>query len=179
MIHNYYYSQDGQSRHGPVRPDELQKIGLTRETLIWREGLPGWVRAGDLAELAGLFSTLDPFDRPSYMHPKPASAEQSGVVRPNDYMKQTNALAVMSLVCGILAMITSCFLVGLLLAIPAVGFGHLAWRQIFQTGQSGPGLALAGLITGYIAIGISLLLLFLFFSPRSLVVLGNVSQGGA
>lgn len=178
MIHNYYYSQDGQSRHGPVRPDELQKIGLTRETLIWREGLPDWVRAGDLAELAGLFSTSGPFYQPSYGHPTPASAGQYDVVPPN-YMKRTNAFAVTSLVLGILGLVTSCFVVGLLLAILAVGFGHLAQRQIFQTGQPGYGLAMVGLVTGYIATGISLLILFVFFLFPVLIELRNISRGGS
>lgn len=60
----------------------------------------------------------------------------------------TNGLAVASLVFGILGFIT------LITSIPAVIMGHIARRQIRAAdgAQRGDGLALAGLITGYLIV---------------------------
>ena len=61
--------------------------------------------------------------------------------------RRTNGLAVASLACGV-GQIFFWFLA----AIPAVVLGHMARRQIRQTGEDGAGLALAGLILGWIGI---------------------------
>ena len=59
----------------------------------------------------------------------------------------TSSLAVAALVCGI----AEFFTLGLT-AIPAVILGHMARGQIRRTGEHGSGLALAGLILGWVAI---------------------------
>ncbi|MGH3291309.1 MAG: DUF4190 domain-containing protein [Trebonia sp.] len=59
----------------------------------------------------------------------------------------TNGLAVGSMVCGI----AEIFTLGLA-AIPAVILGHLARGQIRRTGERGDGMAIAGLILGYLGI---------------------------
>ena len=69
---------------------------------------------------------------------------------------RTNGLAVAALVCGI-----ATFVIGLTF-VPAIVCGHLARRQIGRTGERGDGMALGGLILGYVggAIFIAALLLF-------------------
>jgi Domain of unknown function (DUF1707)/Domain of unknown function (DUF4190) len=64
-----------------------------------------------------------------------------------------NGLAVASLACAFAE-----FLVGPLAAIPAIVFGHLARQQIKRSGEQGAGLALAGLILGWTALIIGILL---------------------
>jgi hypothetical protein len=59
----------------------------------------------------------------------------------------TNGLAIASMVCGIAEIPTLGFA-----AIPAVILGHLARAQIRETGQRGDGMAVAGLVRGYLAI---------------------------
>jgi hypothetical protein len=59
----------------------------------------------------------------------------------------TSGLAVGSLVCGI----AEFFTLGLA-AVPAVILGHMARAQIRQSGERGDGMAVAGLILGYMAI---------------------------
>jgi hypothetical protein len=66
----------------------------------------------------------------------------------------TNSLAIASLACG-----AGQVLVGPLSAIPAVVLGHMARRQISETGEEGAGLALAGLVLGYI--GVAMIVLFI------------------
>ena len=61
----------------------------------------------------------------------------------------TNGLAIGALVCGILELFTLGFA-----AIPAVILGHLARTQIRRTGERGDGMAIAGLVLGYLGIGI-------------------------
>jgi hypothetical protein len=68
----------------------------------------------------------------------------------------TNGLAIASLVCGVGA-----FIIGLSF-IPAIICGHIARRQIRRTGEQGGGLALAGLILGYVGGALFILLLLVF-----------------
>jgi hypothetical protein len=62
-------------------------------------------------------------------------------------LPRTNQMAVASLVCGF-CQIFLWFVAG----IPAIVFGHVAHRQIRQTGEAGSGMATAGLIMGYIGV---------------------------
>jgi Domain of unknown function (DUF4190)/Domain of unknown function (DUF1707) len=61
----------------------------------------------------------------------------------------TSGLAVGALICGI----AEVFTLGLA-AIPAVILGHLARQHIRRTGERGDGMAIAGLVLGYLGIGI-------------------------
>jgi Domain of unknown function (DUF4190)/Domain of unknown function (DUF1707) len=67
-------------------------------------------------------------------------------------VRPTNQLAIAALVCGC-AQVFFWILTG----IPAVILGHIARRQIRETGENGDGMALAGLILGYVGIGLSVL----------------------
>jgi uncharacterized membrane protein len=60
---------------------------------------------------------------------------------------RTNPLAVGALACGVAG-----FFTGGLTSIPAVVMAHVARGQIRRTGEQGNGLALAGLILGWVAI---------------------------
>jgi uncharacterized membrane protein len=65
----------------------------------------------------------------------------------------TNSLAVASLVFGIAEFFTAG-----ITAVPAVVLGHKARRQIRLTGEQGSGMATAGLVLGWAAIGLFALL---------------------
>jgi len=64
---------------------------------------------------------------------------------PAYYQAPTNTLAILALVFGFL------------FPIAGIICGHLARRQIKTTGESGDGLALAGLILGYVLTGLTVL----------------------
>jgi Domain of unknown function (DUF4190) len=66
--------------------------------------------------------------------------------------RPTNQLAIAALVCGCAQLFFS-----VLTGIPAVILGHIARRQIRETGENGDGMALAGLILGYVGIGLSVI----------------------
>jgi hypothetical protein len=60
---------------------------------------------------------------------------------------KTNGLALASFACGFAQ-----FIFGPPAAIPAIVFGHVARHQIKRTGEQGAGLALAGLILGWVTV---------------------------
>jgi competence protein ComGC len=72
---------------------------------------------------------------------------------------KTSGLAIASLVLGIVSIVLLC--VGPLFAIPAIICGHIAYSRIKRSPGllSGGGLALGGFITGYVSLGLCLLLL--------------------
>jgi hypothetical protein len=78
--------------------------------------------------------------------PPPAAAPAPPAVGRPTFVKSsppTNGLAIASLVVG-------CLWIGWIGSLLAVVFGHVALNQIAHTGQSGRGIAIAGLVLGYI-----------------------------
>ena len=67
---------------------------------------------------------------------------------------RTNGLAIASLACALAQ-----FMFGPLATIPAIVFGHVALHQIKRTGEQGAALALAGLIFGWAAVILAVLLI--------------------
>jgi hypothetical protein len=51
----YFFISDGHDKIGPLSKHELYNKNITKETLIWYEGLRSWEKAGDVEELADLF----------------------------------------------------------------------------------------------------------------------------
>ena len=80
--------------------------------------------------------------------------------------QQTNGLAIASLVVSIGSVVLCCGLPGIVGAI----LGHVARKQIREQGQAGEGMALGGIIVGWIAFGLSMALVI--FYVVAVVVLG-------
>lgn len=80
----------------------------------------------------------------------------------------TNSLAIVSLVLSLLG-----FIIGFT-AIGGVICGHIARRQIRERGEQGDGLALAGLIIGYILIGLGVAFVLFF-----IVLIAVAGVGGS
>ena len=144
---------------GPFSPEETRQrlaAGEFQSTdLAWTEGLPGWVPLSTLPGFAPPPAPA-PAGPPAFPqeHPgfagrqpgMPARMGQSSDV--GGQPLQTSGLATASLICGILAVtVIPCFA-----AIVAIICGHMAKAQIKKSGGTigGDGLALAGLIMGYL-----------------------------
>ncbi|MBD3785169.1 MAG: DUF4190 domain-containing protein, partial [Micrococcales bacterium] len=86
-----------------------------------------------------------------------------------------NTKAVIALVLGIAGLVFAfcCWPVGLVLGIGGAVLGYLAKQEIGRTGQSGGGLAQGGLITGAIAVVLSIIAPIAFASLH----LGNRLTG--
>jgi Domain of unknown function (DUF1707)/Domain of unknown function (DUF4190) len=67
---------------------------------------------------------------------------------------KTNGFAIASLACGLAQ-----FLFGPLATVPAIVFGYMARGQIKRTGEQGAGLALAGLVLGWTAVILGIVLI--------------------
>lgn len=59
MNHYFYLGTDGQQK-GPVPAESLKGLGVTKETLVWCEGMENWTKAGDVKELNVLFAPVPP-----------------------------------------------------------------------------------------------------------------------
>jgi Domain of unknown function (DUF4190)/Domain of unknown function (DUF1707) len=97
------------------------------------------------SELAALTADVTPAPVPP-----PAAPARPTFVRAQ---APTNGFAIASLVLGLFWM----WWIG---SVLAVVFGHVALRQIARSGQSGRGLAIAGIVLGYIGMATLLITLF-------------------
>jgi len=86
---------------------------------------------------------------------------QVGSYQPVAPVPPTNGLAIGSMVCGFAGIVTFGFA-----AIPAVILGHIARSQIKQTGEPGDGMAVTGLVLGYMGI-LGLLFMILIIAGHS------------
>lgn len=128
----WFYGENGQ-QSGPVDDAEFSSLIAAQRilptTLVWREGMPSWVSLAQVQASGGMFQQAIPMV--AMMNPT------------------TNGNSIASLVFGIVGLI-SCLV---FLGIPAVIFGHVALSQIAKSPvpMVGRGMALAGLICGYLA----------------------------
>jgi hypothetical protein len=149
MVHH------GGRQLGPFAPAELQGLvdaGTVALTdLAWVEGTPSWVPLGSL--LTGVPPLLSPAVLPYSMPPD---------------MRPTSSLAIASLVLGGLSYIAC---TGPLTGIPAIICGHMARGEIRRSRglYKGDGLALTGLIMGYIGCSVLLLFLIPFFMAGAIM----------
>ncbi|MDQ1128436.1 hypothetical protein QE381_000564 [Microbacterium sp. SORGH_AS 888] len=114
--------------------------------------MPAWLKTWELAEKRGVPMSDQPPQNPEpqYSAPQPpapgaypppaAPAYGAPVYGAAPVSQKTNVMAILSLVFAFV------------FAILGVVFGHIALGQIKRTGEQGRGLAIAGLVIGYIAI---------------------------
>lgn len=106
--------------------------------------------------------------------PMPPAQPAPYVQPPYAYGPRTNSLAVASLVAGILAWLLCPLLGGIL----AVIFGHVSRGQIKRSGEGGGGMALAGLILGYLNLGGALIAGVIYALLLGGLILYGASGGG-
>lgn len=144
---SYFVAKNGE-KSGPLERDEVYRRlvagELTGTDLGWCEGMGEWEPLSKLfppqaPPISGSAPVFGP--TPGQSYPAAASAPK------------TSGLAIASMICGILSFFT-CGLSG----IPAIITGHMARSQIKKSLGviGGNGLALAGLITGYLGFCITL-----------------------
>jgi hypothetical protein len=165
-----HVSHDGK-RFGPLSLEEVKARLLSGEfkpgDLAWSEGgKVDWKPLSSFPEIAGLAS-------PEITPPLPANPQYLPTAPP-PFAPETSGLAIASVICGVLSItILPCFS-----AIPAVICGHLAKSKINARPDlyRGEGMALAGLITGYI--GLALIALLPILAGIALPVFGEVQLRG-
>lgn len=163
---DWYYSKNNQQQ-GPVTRERLEELVRSGEVkpfdLVWNETMTDWVPLGSLPGFA-----LPPV--PQAQSPGPSAAPPLAAAPPSTIVHSydpppaagasagTNGLAIASLVMGILSpLCCGCFT-----ALPAIICGHIALSQISKSPlQSGKGLAIAGLVLGYLGIVLSIAMFML------------------
>lgn len=55
-----YFLHDGTVQSGPFSLEELEQKEISKDTLVWKTGMPDWKCANDIEELKGLFETAAP-----------------------------------------------------------------------------------------------------------------------
>ncbi len=160
IMADWYYGENG-GQLGPVDDQTLQAMvaqgRITAQTLVWREGMSNWQPYSTLALTEFQSANLGPSSfSPSMYAPAPNSG-----------------LAIASMVCGIVSLIL-CY-VNAVAAIPAIICGHMALKKINESElpMAGRGMAIAGLITGYLGLLFQLLVIgivcFAIFSSNSTI----------
>ncbi|TDC63322.1 DUF4190 domain-containing protein [Actinomadura sp. GC306] len=89
------------------------------------------------------YGSQDPYGQPAYSQQPAVQHHYYGSSAP--VSAPTNGMATASLVCGLIGFV-ACGLTSIL----AIIFGHIAQSQIKRTGEGGHGMAVAGLILGYL-----------------------------
>lgn len=152
----HYVNQEREQT--PVPDDDVQALvtsgDITADTLIWQDGMGDWIPASQARPDLFPSSSLQPVAHSS----QPSTAFDS--TQPSFAAPApTSGLAIASLVCGILSVLGSwCYGGGFVVGVPAVVCGHMALSRIKMSNDQlgGRGLAIAGLVTGYIGILVSL-----------------------
>jgi hypothetical protein len=136
----WHISENG-LRRGPIAEADLRSMiaggQVQGHTMVWREGMENWQPVCSLPDLCAGHPWL--------------AAQAAGQMSP------ANGLAITSMVCGILSLLlvfVFCGMISGLAALPAVIFGHMALRAIrdAQAPMGGRGMAIAGLVTGYLGL---------------------------
>lgn len=107
-----------------------------------------------------------PVGAPGYPLAYPGAPMPMGYPQP----PKTNGLAIASLVCSLLGLFCC------VTALPGVILGHMATSQIKQTGEEGKGLALAGLIIGYVSMAIVVIFFALMLIFPALAMMAGLSD---
>ncbi|MBC8126608.1 MAG: DUF4190 domain-containing protein [Gloeobacteraceae cyanobacterium ES-bin-144] len=151
----WYYSKNT-TQLGPITDSELKaKVSsgeISRADLIWKDGMRDWLPVSSVPELSGI--PLHAQGMSPYAPPNVPGGMMMG--------PRTSGLAIASLVCGICGLFCL-FLPG----IAAVICGHMALARIYESSRNpigqlqGRGMAIAGLVTGYISV---VILMFYFIA---------------
>lgn len=50
-MENYYYLNSRNEQTGPIAPSDFTRYCITGSTMVWKQGLPNWMRADQVPEL--------------------------------------------------------------------------------------------------------------------------------
>ena len=56
----YFYLDANNQQAGPAFPQEFARLGVGRQTMVWKQGMSSWVPAGQLPELQSYFESATP-----------------------------------------------------------------------------------------------------------------------
>jgi hypothetical protein len=107
-----------------------------------------------------------PSSAPPPSQPAPAYGQPGAPAYGQPTGAKTNTLAIVSLVASIAGMV----IIPIIASIAGVICGHISLGQIKQTGEQGRGMAVAGLIIGYVGIALWIIGGIIFFAVLAAVL---------
>lgn len=133
----------------PEIRDGMAAGRLLSSDLAWHEGLHDWTPLGSLQALQSAPPPIASSQEQAAFAPPRLQSVPGGPVEVPGVAPRTNPLAGWSLGLGL-----GSLLCGIFTAIPAVICGHIAIRRINRSGgrETGRGLAITGLVAGYLMI---------------------------
>lgn len=149
----WYYAKEN-NQFGPVTEDELRAKLAAGEVVatdkVWREGMPDWQPVSAVEPLRVLLPRAAVSMEPGGYSRSPYSPPVAGPPPVAVQGVPTSGLAIASLVCGIVGLVTCFFIPG----IAAVICGHMALSRIAESNSrlGGRGMAMVGLVTGYLSV---------------------------
>jgi len=174
----WYYADESDQQISFSEEDfpKLVEMGaINPDTLVWNASMTDWTAASAVqpAMFAPAAATIQ-----QPVVPAPAAGGAPASQYPGgphgQYQPQpTVGLALASMICGIIAIITTCIYISIFPGIAAIICGHKSKNKSQSEGRPISGMALAGLIMGYIGavwglITILLLVLALTLKPEAL-----------
>ena len=154
----WYFELNG-AQQGPEETERIQQRlrngELSSSTLVWRDGMEDWKPLSQVPELQN--SQAHPTSGTLSGQPPQHAQGAPGV----GVMPSQNGLALTSMILAICGVVLTMLCgIGFILAIPAVILGHISRKQIRESAglQSGEGMALTGLIIGYITLALMLVM---------------------
>jgi len=177
----WYYSKNG-IQLGPVEQGELTAKLAAGEIgpgdMVWREGMADWQPSGQVNELQVL--------RPAVQSPtaggapSPYAPPTQNPILPGAAPMPSNGKATASLVLGIISCVFSlCSCYGMVVSIPcgilAVVFGNQVQRMaLVDRSLAGElGKVRAGVITGWIGLGVTVVWVLVMFFVFGIAATGN------
>lgn len=85
MSRFYFINAQG-AQIGPIEKENMLKEGITRTTLVWKEGAPNWIPAAQEPELADYFASPVIPPVPPRVTPPPARDITYQPAKPSSYM---------------------------------------------------------------------------------------------
>jgi hypothetical protein len=149
---NIFVNRNGQ-QFGPLTEADVRAKLATGEfslaDLVWWDGQPGWIPLSQSVYAGTHVPVIPPPVSPAPAFSQPVRAGQ-----------KTSGLAMAALITGIVSTITC----GALF-LPAIILGHLGMGATKNPAVQGRGMAIAGLVLGYVQLVIFGLVLLLFSAP--------------
>lgn len=56
----YFIQNSSNEQVGPISPEEFSHYGVNENTMVWKQGMQNWMRAGQISELSGFLSLTPP-----------------------------------------------------------------------------------------------------------------------
>lgn len=173
----YYLIRDGQP-FGPVEKNELRNYGVTRDSDVWHEGIPAWVKAGSIPELEDIWAEQPPVAFPTPDgNPGFSGATPPPAYHGQEYVPHTNWLpwAVIATVTGALF---SCFgmIFGIVGIVQANKANDYYANGLTAAGDSANSTAKIMTILGFCIAALGLIYTIVMFATGSFSAMVNMME---